>query len=194
MKYDVSKREIILDRELSNLDKVVLDFVRILRKHIDYVIMAGYVSIILGRTRTTEDVDLFIRKISFEKFVDLYYDLKKGDFFCINAESPKEIFSYLEDGYAIRFSREQSGIPNFEVKFPKSHTDEEIFDDFITVILPEDKIKISSLERHIAFKRYFLRSDKDFNDALHVEELFRNDLDYNKINKLKKIIESMHGN
>lgn len=189
MEYDSDKREIKLDRELSNLDKLVIKFIGILEKYVDYVIISGYVSILLGRSRATEDVDLFIRPISFEKFSQLYEALKKRGFWCLNQEKPFDVYSYLRDGLAVRFAREGESIPNFEVKFTKKKSDEDAFDDFIKVILSESKIiKISSLERQIAFKRYFLGSKKDFEDALHVEEVFKEKLDYEKINKFKDII------
>jgi len=47
---------------LSNLDKFVLEFIKVLEQHVDYVIISGYVSIVLGRTRITEDIDVFIKK------------------------------------------------------------------------------------------------------------------------------------
>ncbi len=191
MEYNREKKEIILNKELSKLDQLVLDFIKILRKYVDYVIISGYVSILLGRSRATEDVDLYIKKISFENFLILYQELIKNDFECLNAEKPQEVFSYIQDGLAIRFAIKGSPIPNFEVKFPKRNIDEETFEDFLTVILPQGKIKISSLERQVAFKRYYLSSDKDIEDALHIEELFKNKLDYNKINKFKEIIKSI---
>lgn len=188
MEYDVVKKEIKLNRELSKLDKLVIKFTKIVESYVDYVIISGYVSIILGRSRATEDVDLFIKKIYFEKFLKLYEELKKNGFWCLNAEKPEEVFSFLSDGLAVRFSLGNKPIPNFEVKFPKREIDEETFEDFIMVKLPNDKIKISSLERQVAFKRYYLKSEKDMEDALHIEELFKDKLDYDKINKLKGII------
>ena len=190
MEYNKVKREIILNRELSELDKFVLDFLKILEKHVDYVVISGYISILLGRSRATEDVDVYIKRLSFEEFFRMYQDLKKGKFWCLNAEKPLEIFSYLRDGLAVRFARE-SPIPNFEIKFPKREIDNETFEDFINVVLPHEKIKISSFERHIAFKKYYLKSDKDIEDALHIEKLFEGDIDYDKVNKLKKIIETI---
>ncbi len=187
MEYNPQKREIKLDRELSNLDKLVIKFIGILEKHVDYVIISGYVSILLGRSRATEDVDLFIRPLSFDKFSQLYEALKKKGFWCLNQEKPFEVFIYIRDGLAIRFAREGECIPNFEVKFTKKKSDEDAFDDHIKVILSDEKIiKISSLERQIAYKRYFLGSKKDIEDALHVEEIFKEKLDYEKINKLKE--------
>ena len=189
MIYNPEKREIILNRKLNNLDRFVLDFVRILEKYVDYVLISGYVSIVLGRTRITEDVDIFIKEFSEEKFLKIYEEIKRGGFWCLNAEKGKEIFDFLKNRMAVRFSREGSPVPNFEVKFPKDSLDKETFNDFITIILPEGKLKVSSLERHIAFKRYYLSSDKDIEDALHIEELFGDKINHDKVNKLKTLIK-----
>ena len=63
MEYNKEKREIILDKELNNLDIFALKFLNIISRYTDYVVIAGYVSILLGRTRTTEDIDVFIKII-----------------------------------------------------------------------------------------------------------------------------------
>lgn len=189
MEYDTEKKEILLDRIPSELDKFAVEFLRILEKYAEYVVISGYVSILLGRTRSTEDIDVFIKPISEEKFAELYSELKSNNFWCLNSETTKEVFSYLTDHLAIRFAKVKTYAPNFEVKFPKDGLDREVFDDFITVKLKIGEIKISSLERHIAFKNYYLGSRKDEEDALHIEELFKDKLDFNKINKYKRLIE-----
>ena len=189
MEYNELKKEIQTKRILNDLDKFVFKFIRILEKHVDYVIISGYVSILLGRSRGTEDIDVFIKKISQEQFSKLYKELQKKNFWCINSENEKEIFSYLKDGLAIRFSEKEKPIPNFEVKFPKDNLDEMSFDDFVKVITSKGTLKISSLERHIAFKEYYLGSYKDIEDARHIEELFKEKIDHNKINKLKELIK-----
>ena len=194
MLYNKEKREIITDRELSNLDKLVLKFIKILEKHVDYVIISGYVSILLGRSRATEDVDVFIKKIPINVFSELYNELINNGFCCLNAEKTEEVYSFLEDGLAIRFSETEKPIPNFEVKFPKREIDKETFNDFIIVRLNEGKIKISSLERQIVFKRYYLCSDKDIEDALHIEKTFKNKIDFNEFKRLKNIIEGIKKN
>ncbi|MBM3234105.1 hypothetical protein FJZ19_03350 [Candidatus Pacearchaeota archaeon] len=189
MIYNKDKREIILDRKLSNLDELVIEFIKILERYADYVVISGYISILLGRTRITEDIDVYIKEISFERFSKLYRELEERGFWCINAEKPESVYDYLKNSKAVRFARKNTSIPNFEVGFPKRDIDLETFSDFIIVILNNVKLKISSLERHIAFKRYYLETDKDIEDALHIEELFKEKIDYEKINKLKKIIE-----
>ena len=189
MKYNKKKKEIILDKELNNLDKFALDFFNIAIKYTDCVIISGYVSILLGRSRATEDVDIFIKKISKETFYLLYHDLVSNGFWCINSDNPETLFDYLKENLAIRFARGKIPLPNMEVKFPKDKLDEDAFEDSIRVKLPDGEIKISSLERHIAFKRYFLGSEKDDEDALHIEELFKEDIDYEKIKKLHELLK-----
>ena len=189
MEYNKNKKEIILDKELNNLDKFAFDFFNIAVKYVDCVIISGYVSILLGRSRITEDVDIFIKKIPKETFELFYNDLVSNGFWCINSDNSETLFDYLKDGLAIRFAHGKIPMPNMEVKFPKDKLDEDAFEDAIAVKLPEREIKISSLERHIAFKKYFLGSEKDDEDALHIEELFKKDIDYGKIKKLQKLIK-----
>lgn len=189
MEYDPAKRIIKLNKELSALDEFVLKFIVVLKKHVGYVIVSGYVSILLGRARATEDVDVFIRPMSMDGFSSLYDELKTQGFWCLNAEEADEIFSYLEDGLAVRFSEKGKIIPNFEVKFTKKRVDEAVFEDSLKIIMPKCELVISSLERQIAFKRFYLKSNKDIDDALYIEELFKEQLDYNKVNKLRNIID-----
>ena len=189
MKYNKERKEIILDKELNKIDKFTFDFISLIEKYVDYVIISGYVSILLGRSRATEDVDIFIKKIPKAKFIEMYKDLIENGFWCINSDNADTLFNYLDEGLAIRFAKGRISLPNMEVKFPKDDLDEDVFNDFISVRLPVGEMKISSLERHIAFKRYFLRDDKDNEDALHVEELFKEDIDYEKIKKLKGLIK-----
>ena len=186
---EFKEREIKLDRELSELDKFAIKFLSILEKYTDYVVISGYVAILLGRTRATDDIDVFIKKISKDKFSKLYAELKDKGFWCLNAEDELELYSFLEDKLAIRFARQGLATPNFEIKFPKDNLDEQAFENTITVATKQGKIIISDLERQIAFKRYYLQSDKDKEDALHVEELFKNKIDYVQIDKYKELIE-----
>jgi len=188
MKF-IDKNKIFLDKPLNDLDKLVLRFVKIIEKHIDYVIISGYVSLLFGRSRSTEDVDLFIKVINKENFVKLFEDLKINGFWCLNAESNDEMYSYLQDGLALRFADKGEIIPNFEVKFAIKYLAKDAFDESIEVITTEGSLKISSLEKQIAFKRYYLKSPKDLEDAKHIEELFKDKINYEKIKKYKELIE-----
>ena len=78
----ISGKKIKLHKPVNELDKFVLRFIRILEKYVDYVIISGYVAILLGRSRATEDVDLFVKPLEKEKFLILYHQLKDAGFWC----------------------------------------------------------------------------------------------------------------
>ena len=68
--------------------------------------------------------------------------------------------------------------------------DKEAFSDLLKVKTRLGEIKISSLERQIAFIKYYLKSDKDMEDAKHLEKLFKEDLNLNKVEIYKRLIEN----
>ncbi|PIU81726.1 hypothetical protein COS70_02595, partial [Candidatus Micrarchaeota archaeon CG06_land_8_20_14_3_00_50_6] len=165
-------------KPLTNLDKFVLKFTSILeRLGIRYVIISGYVPILFGRSRDTEDVDLFIEQLSAQKFSGFWEAAKNEDFRCINAYSAKQAKEdFLEYGLAIRFALHDRFIPNFEVKYPKTRLSEYSLDNRIKVIIGEHYLYTSKLELQIAFKLY-LGTDKDIEDAVHLWDLFKDNLD-----------------
>ena len=186
MEYDAEKREIVLDRELSKLDKFVLDFCSLLD---NYVIVSGYVSILLGRTRATEDVDLLVPEISEIEFNNLWKKLISNGFECINTSKSSEAFSFLKE-HAIRFFK-KTPVPNIEFKLIKTELDEYSYENKVKVILKDGVLFISPLELQIAYKLFLaaegleeeLESDKDIEDARHLYKVFKE-----KINKDELLI------
>ena len=85
MKF-ITNSKIEIDREPSDLDYFAIAFTKILEKHASYVIVSGYVSILLGRARASEDIDIIIPKIDFPTFQSLFKKLIQNDFYCLNAE------------------------------------------------------------------------------------------------------------
>ena len=132
MKF-LTDHRIKLEKPLNDLDRFVISFLRILEKHTNYVIISGYIAILFGRSRSTEDVDVFIKPITKEKFIHLYDDLRKSGFWCLNAESEDEVYNYLQEDIAIRFARKGEVIPNFEVKIAKKSLALATFSDAIDV-------------------------------------------------------------
>jgi len=189
----VNERKIRLDKPVNELDRFVLRFIRIIENYVDYVIISGYVAILLGRSRATEDVDLFVKPIEKKEFIKLYHQLKEAGFWCLNADDDDEVYSYLKDNIAIRFAIKGQTIPNLELKFPKNRLDWDAFAELIEVETKEGVIKICSLEKQIAFKMFYLGSDKDLEDAKHLEELFKDRLNKEKIKKYKDLIRVEYG-
>ena len=85
---DITGRKIALKRSLTHLDKFVLKFVSVLDKlKVRYVVVSGYVSILFGRARMTEDVDIIIEKLSAPDFTKLVKAIVKGGFWCLNSDN-----------------------------------------------------------------------------------------------------------
>ncbi|MEX0920624.1 MAG: hypothetical protein WDZ69_03545 [Candidatus Pacearchaeota archaeon] len=179
MEYNIGKREIVLNRKLSNLDKFVLDFCKLLD---EYVIVSGYVSILFGRSRATEDVDLLVPKMDKDRFLRLWEKIHNSGFECLNTSKPEEAFGMLNE-HAIRFSKKGLPVPNMEFKVMKNKDDEYSFHRKIKVKTIGGELYISPLEMQIAFK-LDLGSEKDLEDASHLYELFKDKLNKEEMAKI----------
>jgi len=179
MEYNKENKEIKIDKELNSLDKFTYNFVNLLN---EYVIVSGYVSIITGRSRATEDIDLLVPQMNFEKFQELWQRVEENGFECINTSNIKEAFEMLKD-HAIRFAKKGTGIPNIKFKIISNEVHEYSFENKIKLFLGDNLFYISPLEMQIAYKLY-LGSDKDLEDAKHLYDLFKEKLDEKELNKI----------
>lgn len=184
---------ITIGRELSELDKFTLDFIKVLnRLNIKYVLISGYVSILLGRSRSSEDIDIIIEELE-KEFIDRFKDeLKKNDFYCLNADDDT-IYDYLSKKTPVRFAKENNVIPNMEMKFPKDKIDNISMDRRIKVVLNDEEIYISQLDLQIAFKEEILKSPKDMEDAKHIREVAKDNIDDSEIERYKEMLHGMEG-
>ncbi len=188
MKYDSKKGEIYSSKIINELDKFTIDFINLLEKYTSYVIVSGYVSIVLGRTRASEDVDLLIPRMDFEKFKNVFEDLDKNNFECANTSDIKEAFEMWHE-HAIRFYRKGMPLPTMEVKMITNKIQEDALKDRIKLILKNKTLYISPLELQIAYKLSLISqgdfeevsSDKDFEDAKHIYEYFKDNLNKEKL-------------
>jgi hypothetical protein len=184
---------IIISRELSDLDIFTLDFINILKKYTSYVVISGYVSILLGRSRVSEDVDILIPKMSGTIFEKLYAELKKGGFYCINAENPSEVYEYITDKLAIRFAKNGTVIPNIELKCAKNKIEKFTLSKTLRVLLPNNtEIIISNLEMQIVFKEKILKSQKDLEDAKHMRIVAQGHLNNDTIKKYEEMLNDFY--
>lgn len=186
MEFEYDGKVLKFDKELSDLDKLVLEFVNILDDaNVRYVIISGYVAILLGRSRTTEDVDIFIDKIDLEVFGKLARQFLKNNYWYVDAESSEDAFDRLQKLLAIRVAKKDTVVPNFEVKFAKKKTDYISLDKPLKVVLNDHRLLISPLEVQLPFK-IWLGTDKDIEDATHIYELFKDRLDKKMILEISK--------
>lgn len=181
MEFEFKENKILFDRELSELDEFVIKFVNILNKNkINYVLVSGYIAILFGRSRETEDIDIILEKISFEKFENLWDAIEK-EFECLNTSSSKEAYEkFLLNQTSIRFAYPGEFIPNMEIKFPKKEFERETLNNKTIVKSEKYSFNISNLEKQIAFK-LFLGSEKDLEDARHLWNIFKENLNKQEI-------------
>lgn len=174
----MSKASIKLVKELNDLDKLVIDFIKILDTNkIKYVLVSGYVSILFGRSRSSEDIGIIVRKMPKRRFSVLWKELSKKNFECIIPDSFESAYDkYLMKHTSIRFSRKDQPIPNIEFMFPKAEDlDNWVLKNGKQVRLNRKLLKISPIELQIAYK-LFLGSEKDIEDARHLYQLFKENL------------------
>jgi len=183
----LSERRIKLDRELSELDKFVLSFAKTLQD-IKYVAVSGYVSILFGRSRATEDIDLLIERISEERFNLFFKNALKQGFECFNSSQSSEALQMLRE-HAIRFARKGKAIPNIEFKMIKNSFEKEVLDNSLIVEMNHSELKISSIEIQIAFKKFVLGSEKDLEDARHLEIVFKDKINTGKLKKYSVLLK-----
>ncbi len=178
--------KIILEKEMNELDKLVFSFANILSKYTDYVVVSGYVAIILGRMRGTDDVDVLITEKDRFEFENLINKVFNAGYWCINTHDTKEMYDLLKTGHSIRIAKNEEISPNFEIKFAKAESDFEALNNFIEIYIKNESIRVAPLELQIAYKEVVLKADKDMEDAKHIRVVLEEYIDEEKINEYKK--------
>ena len=175
----------IAEKYLTALDRFVLDFIRILEQKTSYVIVSGYVAILFGRSRGTEDVDILIPPVKKDTFEQLHQALWDGEYEFLNAENASGLYDMLTKGMGIRIAKKGQFIPNIELKFLKDDVDRHVLENRTAVNIPGASLYISPIDIQIAYKVY-LGSDKDIEDAVYLWEIFKPDLDYPRMKSWMK--------
>ena len=176
------------EKYLTLLDLFVLDFIRILEPVTPYVIVSGYVAILFGRSRGTEDVDILIPTLEKKDFTKLHDALCRSGFEFLNAEDADGLHDMLTQKMGIRIARKEQFIPNIELKFLKDEVDRMVLRQRTEVNLPGAKLFISPIEIQIAYKLY-LGSQKDIVDALYLWEIVKEDLDHSGLKRQMEIFK-----
>lgn len=161
-------------------DSIAVNFALVLAKaDIKYAIVAGYVAILFGRTRRSDEIDFVVEPLSADRFSSLCmrlakakFELMQGNIFSL--ESVNKIYrSYISQGHSVRFMYKDIILPNIEFKLISSPLHMYGINNAYTVVLNgEYRLKISPVELQIAYKLY-LGSDKDIGDAVFLYTLLK---------------------
>ena len=188
--YSLDNETIVIDRELTELDIFVRDFLKVLKKYSDYLIVSGFVSICSGRARGTEDVDVLVPLMDSPKFKELFENLLKEDFWSYQGDSSEEVYEYVKDLVSVRFARKEEMFPNMEVvsfdKTKKAKLFE--FNNPQKIRIKDFEVKIPPIEFEILYKEKILGSEKDIADAKHLRTFFSEIISEDKFKEYTPII------
>lgn len=170
---DLSDGRLTLSRELSTLDRDVVEFTSILDDHgVEYVIVSGYVSILTGRSRGTEDIDIILEPLDADELSALADRFERAGYWGM-AMPLDRLPDMLPEGERLRIAEDGVMIPNFEVWLASNELEREALTTSITAKIGDATVSISGIELQIAYKLQLTQaagstSGKDFEDALHL--------------------------
>lgn len=167
--------ELFVEREPNTLDELAIAFSRVLsRLGIEHVYVSGYLAILAGRARGTEDIDVLIEALSAAETNELVTALEAAGYW--GPAMPLEaMHDNLTDGLNIWVAPDDQMTPHLEVKFPTDEFDRASLENATEAHIAGETIPVGPLELQIAYKLY-LGSKTDFEDAAHLYQLFRESL------------------
>ena len=159
-----------IDKEPNALDELILDLVEVLDAvGIDYAVVSGYVAVLFGRSRATEDIDVLVERFDEATAMEIAERLQDAGYWG-SAMPLDEMYDTLVDDLPIRVAEDGDIVPNLELKFPTDEYDRLSLEDTTTVWLADHSIRIGSLELQIAYK-LGMGTKKDFEDAVHLYQV-----------------------
>jgi hypothetical protein len=178
-------------QDTNILDEFCTTFCSLVERHCKYIIVSGFVAISSGRVRATEDIDMIIERLDLEQVKKLHADLTEKGFVCMQSDNPEEIFNYLKDNIAVRYTCKDQPLPEMEIKFAKDTLDELQLKTKIKLPLTGLEVWFSSIDMNIAFKEELLKSEKDMKDAEHLRKVYPELIHEENIHNIKKIIKEL---
>ncbi|MUW13304.1 hypothetical protein GJ633_00540 [Halorubrum sp. CBA1125] len=171
---------LVVEREPNQLDELAIEFSEILGQFdIKHVYIAGYVSILAGRARSTENVDVLIEQVG-EETADKPAKTLDEQGFWGPAMPLSSIYEMLDNGDNIWVAPEDQVTPHLEVKFARDEFDRASLENAITARIGDEAISIGPLELQIAYKLH-RGAQKDIEDAVHLYTLFEESLSMSRL-------------
>lgn len=166
---------LLVGREPNRLDTLAIRFSTILDQlDINHVFIAGYVSILAGRARSTQDIDVLIEELDEQGATDLATTLEDAGFW--GAAMPLDsMHDTLSAGDNMWIAPTDQVTPHLELKYARDEFDHASLNNAFTAEISEESIPIGPLELQIAYK-LFLGSETDLEDAVHLYTMFQESL------------------
>lgn len=166
---------LVVERDPNQLDELAIEFSQLLTQFgISHVFIAGYVSILAGRARSTEDIDVLIEQIDEEDVAELTTTLVSEGFW-EPAMPLNSMYEMLANDDNIWVAPKDQITPHLEVKFVDDEFDRASLNNAITARIGDESIPIGPLELQIAYKLN-LGTRTDIEDAVHLYTIFEEGL------------------
>lgn len=168
---------IVIDKPPNGLDTLVLSVVGILEDlGIEYAVVSGYVAVLFGRARATEDIDVIVERFDEQRAAELTAALRDAGYWG-SAMPLDDMHATLSDDLPVRVAEEDHRVPNVELKFATDEYDRLSLANTVPVQLAEGTLQIGSIELQIAYK-LDMGAQKDFEDALYLYEVTERTLNH----------------
>ncbi|MFB6143309.1 MAG: hypothetical protein ABEJ30_08230 [Halorientalis sp.] len=159
-----------LEKEPNALDALIFDVSDVLESNgLNYAVVSGYVIVLLGRARATEDIDVLVEPFD-EETADAVAEGLRAAGYWGPAMPLDDLHATLADGLPVRIAEEGHRVPNVELKFPSDEFDRTSLEERTTVRFPNRTLAIGPLELQIAYK-LSMGAQKDLEDALYLYEV-----------------------
>jgi len=162
--------EVVIAKPPSDLDRLLLSVVSVLEDvGVEYAVVSGYVAVLFGQSRATEDIDVITERFDEETATELATQLRAAGYWG-SAMPLDDLYDTLTDELPIRVAEDGHIVPNVELKFASDSADYTSLRNTTTVTLDGESFHIGSLEFQIAYK-LDMGTQKDYEDALYLYEV-----------------------
>lgn len=177
---ELTEEGLVVSRPPNELDELAGAFSTILDElDIDHVYVSGYVAILAGRSRATEDIDVLIEPVSDARIQSLVSELDTRGFWG-PAMPLDRMDEMLHDHIWVAKSSEM--VPHLEVKYVDDRFDRASLDHRIQAHIGPWNLPIGPLELQIAYKCW-MGSKTDIEDAAHLFALFEDQLNTEELER-----------
>ena len=150
------------------------------------MIVGGFVAILFGRNRRSEDIDFLLQPVGFGEFEQLYRCLREEGFDPASRADPVELYEEGMRGASMRFDFGGMAAPYVDARFALRRYQRAALENALTLVLGgRHELRIPPPELQIVYKLW-LGSDKDAGDAVFLYTLLRDVLDHGELESLAR--------
>lgn len=152
MRMEFTDDGVAIDKPPSDLDRLVLDIVAVFDDvGVEYVVVSGYVAVLFGRARATEDIDVITERFDRDTADALADGLRDVGFW--GPAMPLDgMYETLADDLPVRIAEDGHRVPNVELKFATDEYDQASLRETVSVQFGDETLRVGAFELQIAYK------------------------------------------